>query len=106
MIGGSWVVKHAELQSQQVLQEMDMEVLIKQSWEESLYLTTQKSPQKCVTIKGFGHITGGRSKQMVIKKKLKNIFTFFKRHLVAKLCQVMAPMIQTLKIICMFEVKQ
>lgn len=60
VIGGSWVVKHAELQSQQVLQEMDMKVQIKQSWEESLYLTTQKSPQKCVTIKGFSNITGGR----------------------------------------------
>lgn len=41
VIGGSWGVKHAELQSQQALQEVDMKVLIKQSREESLYFTTQ-----------------------------------------------------------------
>lgn len=59
MIGGSWIVKHAELQRQQVLQEMDMKVL-REGRITSINYTDDYSPQKCVTMKRFGLITGGR----------------------------------------------
>lgn len=59
MIDGSWIVKHAELQRQQVLQEMDMKVL-REGRITSINYTDDYSPQKCVTMKGFGLITGGR----------------------------------------------